>query len=205
LKHLIAVFTALTWVTSPAFAQSETTHTLEIDGVSQDVKLGTPSKLKLKDGREIEVLLRAKEFAVFSADGASFEHPSFMSVNSSPEDDGMVQHMAVSALGSMMLVQTHDEIDLQELLDTVYAEMVEEPIAMGIQVMKTDITHTLKSNTAIKGYRATYKSADDDVTIDMFTHKGTAKSYFAMSMHDSSTAPAEKTAIDRFWQSLTFE
>jgi hypothetical protein len=190
---------------SSALAQSEMTHTLQIDGVTQDIKLGAPSKLKLKDGREIQVVLKAKDFSVFSADGASFEHPAFMSVNSSPEDDGMIQHMAVSALGSMMLVQTHDEIDLQELLDTVYAKMVEEPVAMGIAVTKTGINRVLKNNTSLKGYRATYKTAEDDVTMDMLIHKGTSKSYLLMTMHDVATAPDEKRAIDRFWSSLTLK
>jgi hypothetical protein len=205
MRHVLILFCAMSCFVCSTFAQNNTTHTLEIDGVPQEIKLGTLSKIKLKDGREIEVLLKVKDFSVFSAEGASFEHPSFMSVNSSPEDDGMIQHMAVSALGSMMLVQTHDDIDLQELLDTVYAKMVEEPVAMGIAVTKTDVNRVLKNNTSLKGYRATYKTAEDDVTVDMLIHKGTSKSYLLMTMHDVATAPDEKPAIDRFWSSLTLK
>jgi hypothetical protein len=204
-KHLLVLFCTLLCALVPAHAQNETTHTLEIDGVTQEIKLGTPSKIKLKDGQEVEILLKVKDFSVFSGDGASFEHPSFMSVNSSPEDDGMIQHMAVSALGSLMLVQTHDDIDLQDLLDTVYAKMIEEPVALGLQVTKTDVNRTLKNNVSMTGYKATYRSDDDDVTLEMLIHKGTSKSYLAMSMHDVHTAPAEKAAIDRFWTSLTLQ
>jgi hypothetical protein len=188
-----------------AMAQGPATHEIIIDGVTQDLRLAEPATVTLPDGRTLKLEVKRKSVLVFSADGATFEHPGFMSVNSSVKEDGMVQHMAVSAIGSLLLVQAHDDIDLQALLDEVYTRMVEEPLALGLEVKKEDFTRTLASGQTIKGYQATYKSDDDDVTLEMLIHRGKNKSYLMMSMHDAASAPAEKPAIDRFWQTLSLQ
>jgi hypothetical protein len=185
--------------------RAENEYTLTIDGQPQDLTLGQDKVVTLPDGKIITLKVERKETSVFSANGASFEHPSSIAVNSSAPDDGMTQHIGASGLGTLMLVQVNDNIDLPSLLDTVYNKMVEEPKAMGISIEKSDVKRTLKDGTVISGVKAHYMAKDDDVTIELFTHQGKAASYLAMSMHDMATAPHEKVVIDRFWQTLRLD
>jgi hypothetical protein len=189
----------------PACAQQATDHVLVIDGAEHQLKLGLETRLKLGDGREITVLLKRNETAVFSADGGSFEHPTAIAINSSVPEDGMVQHIGASALGTLMLLQVHDSIDLPALRESVYLKMVEEPKALGLAINRKDTERRLADGTLIKGVSITYKSTDDDVTIDIFTHQGKARAYLAMTMHDMITVPAEKAVIEKFWETLRLE
>ncbi len=189
---------------TPLWAQT-VDHTLTIDGTEHNLSLDAETRLKLPDGREITVLLQRKAFSRFEKDGIGFDYPSSISIASSEKDGGVSQHIGVSALGTLVLTQHHDNTDMVEFLDLLYNKMLEEQIALKIPIDKTPLTVTLADGTVLNGIRAHYAAADDDVTMDMITHAKGSGGYVMLTMHDNASAPAEIAIVEQFWKTLKLE
>jgi hypothetical protein len=180
-------------------------YILVIDGVEQELALGTEAKIKLKSGQEIPLLLKRREFGRFTTGDLSFEFPGTLTVATSPIDSASTQHLVATATGTIMLVQNHKEAFSSALLDDVYNRMIEEPKALGIAIQKTELRRTIANGQVLEGVRGKYKGREDDVTIDItFTPVGSS-SYLVLTMHDKYTSPEEAEIVERFWKSLTLK
>lgn len=180
-------------------------YILVIDGVEQELALGTEAKIKLKSGVEVPVLLKRREFGLFSTGDLSFEFPGTLSVATSPVDDNSTQHLVATATGTIMLVQVHKEAFSTALLEDIYNRMMEEPKALGIPIEKTELRRTIANNQVLEGVRGRYKGGDDDVTIDITLTQVGSGSFLVLTMHDKFTTPEEGEMVERFWKSLTLK
>ena len=68
-------------------AQSEKNYIIEIDGDSVFASLDEPTKFVLKDGKNIVIKVRKKEFLAFQKGPVSFNYPSKYSVASKAIDE----------------------------------------------------------------------------------------------------------------------
>lgn len=203
-------FTAVVWLwclCTCSFAQQlqGADYVLTIDGIDYDVALEQAKNVKLKSGLEVPILLKKREYGRFTAGGLSFEFPGTYSVASSPVDEETTQHIVVTGLGTMMLVQHYQNTVPTGLLDVMFDKMVEEPKALGLKIDRSNLSRTIANNQILEGTRAYYKGGDDDVTIDITITQTDQGGYMVMTMHDNYTSPDEKKIIERFWQSLVLK
>lgn len=191
----------------PSFAQNgiNADYVLTLDGVDYPLALGSETKIKLKSGAEIPVSLKKNEFGKFATGDLSFEFPGQYTVASTAIDVGITQHIIVTALGTVMLVQNYEDGLPAGLLDLMYAQMVEEPKAMGLDIEKTDIERSIANNKTLEGVRAQYRGAGDNVTIDITTASSGPTGYLILTMNDQSTSPEEAQMIEQFWKSVTLK
>jgi hypothetical protein len=191
----------------PALAQQTAgaDYILVIDGVEKELALGTETKIKLKSGQEIPLLLKRREFGRFTTGDLSFEFPGTLTVASSALDNNSTQHLVATATGTIMLVQNHKEAFSAVLLEQVYNGMMEEPKALGIPVEKTELRRNIANGQVLEGVRGKYKAGDDDVTIDITLTQVGSSSFLVVTMNDKYTSPEEAEMVERFWRSLTLK
>jgi hypothetical protein len=200
----LAIF--LCWISLTMAQQTAgSDYILVIDGIEQELALGTETKVKLKSGAEVPVLLKRREFGRFTSGDLSFEFPGKLTVATSPVDDNSTQHLVATATGTIMLVQIHKKAFSTALLDDVYNRMMEEPKALGIPIEKTELRRTIANNQVLEGVRGKYKGGDDDVTIDITLTQVGSGSFLVLTMHDKYTTPEEGEMVERFWKSLTLK
>ena len=180
-------------------------YVLTIDGIDYPLALGAEAKIKLKSGVEIPVSLKKNEFGKFTTGGLSFEFPGEYTVASSKIDDDITQHIVVTATGTLMLVQNYDGGIPFGLTEAMFAEMVAEPKAMGLNIERTDITRKIANNKELSGVRAHYKGNGDDVTIDILLAPAGETGYLVLTMYDEMSEPNEKPIIERFWGSVALK
>ena len=206
MKILSAIWCLLFFASGAAAQQVPgADYVLSIDGVEHELALGQSVKIKLKTGQDVPVVLRKREFGRFSAGNLAFEYPGAYTVASTPVDVGITQHIVVTGLGTMMMVQHYESDIPSTLLDLLFDKMVEEPKALGLKIERTNLSRSISNNQVLEGVRATYKGGDDDVTVDITTTQTDQGGYMVMTMHDAYTSPEEKQIIERFWQSLSLK
>jgi hypothetical protein len=188
-----------------AQSQSSANYILTIEGVEHEIALDQETKIKLKSGREVQIALKKRALGNFATGDLSFDYPGQYSVASTVVDTGITQHIVVTALGTVMLVQNYQDGLPAGLLDLMYTQMVEEPKAMGLDIEKTELSRAISNKTELKGVRAKYRGGGDNVTIDIATAEVGTTGFLILTMNDESTSPDEKQMIEQFWQSVTLK
>jgi hypothetical protein len=199
------IVATLLLIATQTFAQQKSQFTIVIDGVEADITAGEETKLKLKSGSEIKVLLKPKDVVTFNAASFSFDHPGNMRVAETKVTDGVLQHLLTTANGTAVIIQSYDsDFEPASLLDLMFNELTEDERARKIEVKREDASRTLASGQLLKGTRASYKDDMDDVTIDILLFpKPNAAGVLFIVMHDKESAPEDTSLVDRFWSSLT--
>jgi hypothetical protein len=198
------IIATLLLVASPTFAQQKSQFTIVIDGVEADITAGEETKVKLKSGSEIKVLLKPKDVVTFNAASFSFDHPGNMRVAETKVADGILQHLLTTANGTAVIIQSYDnDFETASMLDLMFNELTDDERARKIDVKREDTSRTLASGQILKGTRASYKDDMDDVTIDILLFpKPNAAGVLFIVMHDKESAPDDIGLVDRFWSSL---
>jgi hypothetical protein len=199
------IVATLLLIATQTFAQQKSQFTIVIDGIEADITAGEETKLKLKSGSEIKVLLKPKDVVTFNAASFSFDHPGNMRVAETKVTDGVLQHLLTTANGTAVIIQSYDsDFEPASLLDLMFNELTEDERARKIEVKREDASRTLASGQLLKGTRASYKDDMDDVTIDILLFpKPNAAGVLFIVMHDKESAPEDTSLVDRFWSSLT--
>jgi hypothetical protein len=200
------IFCCCFWV-CPVLAEdgSNENYVLTIDGIDYPLALGAESTVKLKSGTEVPVTLKKNAFGRFATGGLSFEFPGQYTVASTVIDEDITQHIVVTGIGTMMLVQNYQGGIPSGLLDVMFDEMVEEPKAMGLNIERTDIIRTISGQAELKGVRAHYKGKGDDVTIDIVLAEAGDDGFMILTMSDALSEPDERPIIERFWESVALK
>jgi hypothetical protein len=190
---------------APCLAQQKSQFSLVIDGVEQDITAGEEIRFKLKSGAEITVLLKPKDVVTFNAASFSFDHPGTMRVAETKVDEGIFQHLLTTANGTAIITQSYDNgFESDSILDLMYGELTKDERERGLDVKREAIERKLASGQTLKGVRASYKDASDDVEIDIFAYpKPNSAGLLFITMHDKESAPDDRPLVDRFWSSLT--
>jgi hypothetical protein len=203
LKYVVLIIA----FTTQCFAANEkpTNYILTIDGVTVELALDQAAKIKLKSGAEVPILLSKREYGKLVSGALSFQYPGQYTVASTKVDDEITQHIIVTALGTMMLVQEYQGGVPAGLLDIMYDKMVEEPKAMGVAIERTELSRSIAKGQILKGVRAHYKGNDDDVTIDVVITDVGKTGFMIMTLNDTYTAPQEAPMIEQFWQQIELD
>jgi hypothetical protein len=188
-----------TWLTLPAHAEN---YTIVIDGRAYPIDLDKTITANSKSGTKIEVTLKQNQYSLFAKDQVSYEYPSRLSVTSSQIEDGITQHLMVSAVGTLVLVQMYDDTKPSSLTELMMTELTDEDIAAGAVFEKAPHQRTLADGTVMTGLRGTLKAPKDEVTIEVLTLDVGQGGIIAITRHDTFTAPEEQEIIDRFWSTL---
>ena len=106
-------------------------YTLTLDGKNHDIELGTEQTIIQPDGTKLQLKLEKKAFVTFTVSGVSFEHPGNLTVASQEIDPGIMQHLLATATGSLILVQTYDDLDATSLVDLMTGKMTDDDVAAG--------------------------------------------------------------------------
>jgi hypothetical protein len=206
MRVILALFTFLCFNSvAPAQQAAGSDYVLTLDGVEHALTLDTAVTVKLKSGQEVPIILKKREFGRFAKGDLSFEFPGTYSVASTPVDDDITQHIVVTGLGTMMLVQHYEKNIPSGILTLMFDEMVEEPKALGLKIDRTDLHRTIANGQIVDGVKAFYRGKDDEVSIEIVTAKASKGGFLILTMHDNFTAPEEKQMIERFWQSLNIQ
>jgi hypothetical protein len=205
--RVILAFLTFLFLHAAALAQQAAgaDYVLTLDGVDHALALDSAVTIKLKSGQEVPVLLKKREFGRFATGDLSFEYPGAYSVASTPVDNDTTQHIVVTGLGTVMLVQHYEDRIPFGILNLMFEKMVEEPKALGLKIERTDLHRPIANGKIVDGVRAFYKGDDDEVSIDIITAKASNGGFLVLTLHDNNTAPNEKQMIERFWQSLSIQ
>ena len=66
---------------------------------------------KTKEGKDITISLKRKEFSTFTKDVVTFEHRIDLSVAATDIDRDIHQYLTASALGRLIIVQQYDNLN----------------------------------------------------------------------------------------------
>jgi hypothetical protein len=207
LMRFISILICTGLLVVPGFAQNGASpdYTLTFDGVEYPLALGVETKIKLKSGAELPVTLNKKAIGLFATGDLSFEYPGQYTVASSVVDLGITQHTVITALGTVILVQNYADGLPAGLLNAMFEEMVDEPKAMGLPIERSNISRAISNGGILKGVRAAYKGADDDVKIDIATATSGGIGFLILTMNDQTTSPEEADMIEKFWKSVALK
>jgi hypothetical protein len=196
---LSAVLLATAWVV-PAHAADE--FDLTIDGQKLDITAGEEQSITLKDGRVITLRLDRKQVITFEQPTFSFRHPGAYAVTSKEIEPGIVQSLLVTATGTMVLVQTYDDIDPSNLVKLMTREITDEDVAAGAQIETKPHNVKLENGAELQGERSQLKANRDDVTVDVVARPVKKGGVLVVTRHDTYTSPEDKALLDQFWSSL---
>lgn len=205
--RLIYGFIALLFLINTSTAQTGAgaDYQLTIDGVEQNLTLGKEAIIELKSGIKVPAILKKREFGNFITNYLSFDFPGQYTVASSPVDDTITQHIVVTALGTMMLVQDYEDNLPSGMLEIMYDVMVKEPKALGLDIEKSELTRKIANQDVLTGLQARYKDGDEDVIIDIIATPSGQGGFLIVTMHDKLMLPDESGIIERFWESVTLK
>jgi hypothetical protein len=187
------------------FAWAEGNYTLTINDTTLELDLGTEQKLKLPNGQELTLKLNRKSTSTFTGIGMSFEYPGTLSVATSEIDKTIMQHLVVSARGTLILVQTYGDIDATQLIDLMTGKMTDDDVSAGDKRQTTPHSRTLADGTVLNGTRSTLKGPGDDGVIEVLAAKQGRGGVMVITRIDYDTAPDEKSIIERFWSTLALQ
>jgi hypothetical protein len=77
---LITLLTCLMLFANPTFAEDSKNYVLSVEGKDYEIGIDGSVVAKTKDGKDITISLKRKEFSTFTKDVVSFEHRSDLSV-----------------------------------------------------------------------------------------------------------------------------
>ncbi len=190
------------FLTSPVFAEVQANYILTIDGVEYPIALDGSMQAKTKTGEELSIQLKRKEFATYSDGPVSFEHKADTQVGTKDIDEETRQHLAVTATGTMILLQTYKSTVPSEVVELMVKSLTEEDVAAGAKMEQSEFTRTLADGTVLKGVRATIKAAEDDGVLNVMAYDAEEGGVLAITNIDVFTSPEDQPMIDKFWATL---
>ena len=203
-KVLIAMFLALApEIPHPALAGAD--HTITIEGTTIDMPIGEDVTTTLKDGRTVTLRLALKPLLSYQAKGAAFQHPSGLTVSAKKIDGGITQHMVATATGTMLILQTYDDIDTTTLIDLMTCKMTDDDVSAGAARETKPNTRHLQDGTEIAGSRTTLKATSDDVVVEVLAKRQGKGGVLLITRHDLFSSPEDAGLIETFWATLKLD
>ena len=194
---LCVLVTAL--IATSAFAED---FILTVNGHKVELDLDQTVTAKLDDGTPLQLTLRQKEILRFKSDLFSFEHKNVYKPNRNDLGSGIFQTMAVTPLGTGVLVQEYTSIDPTPLVEMMLHEVTKEEIDYGYKYVAEEITKQVGEFT-LKGKQAVTSYGDEEWTRAVLAYGKKDRGVLVMTFVEKENAATEMELIDRFWK--TFE
>jgi hypothetical protein len=202
LRLLVIAFLSISAAT---IALADAEFSLTIDGEMHDATLGTEQTITLKNGQKLTFKLERKATVTFKAMGFAFAHPGYLTVASKEIENGVFQYFLTSATGTIVLVQTYNDLDATALVDLMMGQITNDDVAAGAIRDIQLSTRTLADQTVVSGKTATVKAPGDDVFVEVLAKKQGRGGVILLTRIDRATAPEDQTLIDQFWSTLQLD
>jgi hypothetical protein len=199
---LITIFIFLMFLSHPALAEDSKNYVLSVEGKDYEIGLDGSVIAKTKEGQDITIGLKRKEFSTFTKDVVSFEHRSDLSVAATDIERDIHQYLTASALGTLIIIQQYDTLNPSSLTELMLKQLSADDLATGYTMDKSDFSRTLADGTVMKGLRANLKHKNDDVDLQVLATDSGDGGVIAMTRINHDMGAAEAPIIDRFWATL---
>ena len=199
---LITLFIPLMFLSHPTLAEDSKNYLLSVEGKDYEIGLEGSVIAKTKEGQDITIGLKRKEFSTFTKDVVSFEHRSDLSVAATDIERDIHQYLTASALGTLIIIQQYDTINPSSLTELMLKQLSADDLATGYTMDKSDFSRTLADGTVMKGLRASLKHKNDDVDLQVLATDSGDGGVIAMTRINHDMGAAEAPIIDRFWATL---
>ena len=177
-------------------------YQITVDGSKHDIKLGKEIVVKSKNGDDVHIKIEKKKIATFQSEFVSFNHKNDLTVSSTDSNDGIRQIMAITGLGTIMLVQEHSKLNPEKILDLCLQGLVKDQLEQGFRMTKKKYTKVLSDGTKLKGYKATLKRGKETKTcVVMVKGKGRRGIVVATSI-DQDKIRGDRDVLALFWKTL---
>lgn len=203
-KAGLSAMLALVFASSAAAEDKAKSFTLLIGDKSVQIDVGDSVPVTLSDGTKLEVSLARNEFATFKAEAVAFVHPGDLSVASTVVGKGITQHLAASALGTVLIVQDYTTINPDGLAQIMVNELTETDVAAGGKLGVSPATRTLSDGKTLKGLAGSVSLKDGIKHFEVETYGKDGRGFVAISMIADDNRAAEQKNVDRFWETLTY-
>jgi type 1 fimbria pilin len=203
MKHInfgLSLFAVVAF-SAGAFAGSKN-YTLSIDGKIYDVEPGDTITAQSKSGSDIVVTFNKNEYSIFEKSKISFEYPGNLSVASSDIDADIHQHLVASALGTMLLIQSYDNLSVEGLTEVLFTAITKDDAKLNAKIERSPFSRTLSDGTVVSGIKARITAPTDDVTVQVLGANRDNGSVIAVTRIDASMGSKEQPLVDRFWDTL---
>lgn len=199
---LITVLVSLMLFTHPVLSDDSKNYVLSVEGKDYEINLDGSVVAKTKEGKDITIGLKRKEFSTFTKDGVSFEHRSDLSVAATDIEKDIHQYLTASALGTLIIIQQYDNLNPATLTELMLKQLSADDLATGYTMDKSDFSRTLADGTVMKGLRANLKHKNDDVDLQVVAVDSGDGGIIAMTRLNHDMGAAEEPIIERFWATL---
>ncbi len=199
---LIALFISLMFLSHPMLAEDSKNYVLSVEGKDYEIGLDGSVVAKTKEGTDITIGLKRKEFSTFTKDVVSFEHRSDLSVATTDIERDIHQYLTASALGTLIIIQQYDTLNPASLTELMLKQLSADDLATGYTMNKSDFSRTLADGTVMKGLRANLKHKNDDVDLQVLATDSGDGGIIAMTRINHDMGAAEEPIIERFWSTL---
>lgn len=199
---LIALFISLMFLSHPMLAEDSKNYVLNVEGKDYEIGLDGSVVAKTKEGTDITIGLKRKEFSTFTKDVVSFEHRSDLSVATTDIERDIHQYLTASALGTLIIIQQYDTLNPASLTELMLKQLSADDLATGYTMDKSDFSRTLADGTVMKGLRANLKHKNDDVDLQVLATDSGDGGIIAMTRINHDMGAAEEPIIERFWSTL---
>ena len=199
---LIALFISLMFLSHPMLAEDSKNYVLNVEGKDYEIGLDGSVVAKTKEGTDITIGLKRKEFSTFTKDVVSFEHRSDLSVATTDIERDIHQYLTASALGTIIIIQQYDTLNPASLTELMLKQLSADDLATGYTMNKSDFSRTLADGTVMKGLRANLKHKNDDVDLQVLATDSGDGGIIAMTRINHDMGAAEEPIIERFWSTL---
>ena len=199
---LIALFISLMFLSHPMLAEDSKNYVLNVEGKDYEIGLDGSVVAKTKEGKDITIGLKRKEFSTFTKDVVSFEHRSDLSVATTDIERDIHQYLTASALGTLIIIQQYDTLNPASLTELMLKQLSADDLATGYTMNKSDFSRTLADGTVMKGLRANLKHKNDDVDLQVLATDSGDGGIIAMTRINHDMGAAEEPIIERFWSTL---
>ena len=199
---LIALFISLMFLSLPTLAEDSKNYVLNVEGKDYEIGLDGSVVAKTKEGKDITIGLKRKEFSTFTKDVVSFEHRSDLSVATTDIERDIHQYLTASALGTLIIIQQYDTLNPASLTELMLKQLSADDLATGYTMNKSDFSRTLADGTVMKGLRANLKHKNDDVDLQVLATDSGDGGIIAMTRINHDMGAAEEPIIERFWSTL---
>ena len=199
---LIALFISLMFLSHPMLAEDSKNYVLNVEGKDYEIGLDGSVVAKTKEGTDITIGLKRKEFSTFTKDVVSFEHRSDLSVATTDIERDIHQYLTASALGTLIIIRQYDTLNPASLTELMLKQLSADDLATGYTMNKSDFSRTLADGTVMKGLRANLKHKNDDVDLQVLATDSGDGGIIAMTRINHDMGAAEEPIIERFWSTL---
>lgn len=189
-------------VALPALANdSGKAFRLQIGEQGFEIDAGDTLEATLPNGSKVKVTLERNAFATYSAARFSFMHPGATGVSRSDLGAGVVQHMMATAVGSLVIIQTYEDIDPTNLTSFMLKEMTKDQLAAGAKLEQAPSARNVDGNE-LSGLKATETLGGNVVRYEILAHSNDDSGLMIITRIDPENLEEDGPKIAKFWETL---